>query len=37
MTHFGWTKGETVLQLSTLGPWSIKYVDPNDDPRTKRD
>jgi quercetin dioxygenase-like cupin family protein len=37
MTHFGWTKGETVLQLSTLGPWSITYVDPNDDPRTKRD
>jgi hypothetical protein len=23
MTHFAWMTGETVLQLSTLGPWSI--------------
>lgn len=37
MTHFGWATGETVLQLSTIGPWTITYVDPNDDPRTKRD
>lgn len=37
MTHFGWMTGETVLQLSTIGPWSITYVDPNDDPRRKRE
>jgi hypothetical protein len=35
MTHFAWMTGETVLQLSTLGPWTINYVDPNDDPRKK--
>ena len=37
MTHFAWMTGETVLQLSTLGPWSITYVNPDDDPRKKRD
>ena len=37
MTHFGWMTGETVLQLSTLGPWSITYVNPDDDPRRNRD
>jgi quercetin dioxygenase-like cupin family protein len=35
MTHFGWMTGETVLQLSTVGPWTITYVNPADDPRTK--
>ena len=33
MKHFVWAKGETVLQFHGTGPWSIKYVDPNDDPR----
>ena len=33
MRHFGWMSGETVLQLSTLGPWTITYVNPSDDPR----
>ena len=36
MTHFGWMTGETVLQLSAIGPWTITYVNPADDPRTKR-
>jgi len=35
MTHFGWTTGETVLQLSSMGPWAIHYVNPADDPRRK--
>jgi hypothetical protein len=35
MRHFVWTKGETVLQLHGVGPWSITYVDPADDPRKK--
>jgi arylsulfatase A-like enzyme len=34
--HFGWVKGETVLQLHGEGPWSIEYVDPKDDPRERR-
>ncbi len=33
MTHFGWMTGETVLQLTTTGPWTVTYVDPADDPR----
>lgn len=35
MKHFGWMTGETVLQLSTMGPWTITYVNPADDPRIK--
>jgi hypothetical protein len=35
MTHFGFMTGETILQLSTIGPWTITYVHPEDDPRTK--
>jgi uncharacterized protein DUF4437 len=35
MTHFAWTTGETVLQLSSIGPWQVVYVDPADDPRSK--
>ena len=37
MPHFAWMKGETVLQLSTLGPWSVTYINPADDPRKKTD
>ena len=36
MRHFGWMTGETVLQLSTMGPWTITYVHPDDDPRKKK-
>jgi len=35
MTHFAWMSGDTVLQLTTIGPWTITYVNPNDDPRNK--
>ena len=31
--HFGWAKGEAVLQQHGEGPWAIEYVDPKDDPR----
>jgi len=33
MNHFVWAKGETVLQFHGMGPWSIQYVNPDDDPR----
>ena len=33
MAHFAYFDEETVLQLSTNGPWGIKYVNPADDPR----
>ena len=31
--HFAEAQGETVLQLHGVGPWSIAYVNPADDPR----
>lgn len=35
MNHFGWVKGETILQLHGEGPWAIEYLNPADDPRKK--
>ena len=34
--RFVFVKGETVVQFHGLGPWSIKYVNPADDPRNKK-
>lgn len=31
--HFAWAKGETIIQLSGIGPFEINYVNPADDPR----
>jgi hypothetical protein len=36
MKHFVWAKGETILQFHGMGPWSIQYVNPDDDPRKKK-
>lgn len=36
MKHYGWVKGETVLQLHGEGPWAINYLDPADDPRNSK-
>jgi hypothetical protein len=36
MTHFVFVKGETIVQFHGMGPWSIKYVNPADDPRTQK-
>ena len=33
MTHFVWAKGETILQFHGTGPWAIRYVNPQEDPR----
>ena len=33
MHHFAWAEGETELQISSIGSWGIKYVNPADDPR----
>jgi quercetin dioxygenase-like cupin family protein len=35
MRHYAWTEGETILQLATIGPWEINYVNPSDDPRRR--
>lgn len=34
--HFAMTKGATIIQLHGMGPWQIIYVDPANDPRTKK-
>lgn len=36
MRHYAAAEGETVIQLATLGPWGITYVNKADDPREKR-
>jgi quercetin dioxygenase-like cupin family protein len=34
--HFHWAKsGEYVTQVTAIGPISLEYVDPEDDPRVK--
>lgn len=35
MRHYAYTKQETIIQLHGVGPWSLVYVNPADDPRTK--
>ena len=35
MRHFAWTKDETVVQVHGVGPWTVTYVNPEDDPRKK--
>jgi quercetin dioxygenase-like cupin family protein len=31
--HYLWNEDETVILLTATGPWSITYVNPDDDPR----
>ena len=33
--HFVFIDEETVIQISTVGPWGLTYVNPADDPRQK--
>jgi quercetin dioxygenase-like cupin family protein len=33
MAHFAYNDEETVIQLTSVGPWALEYVDPDDDPR----
>jgi hypothetical protein len=33
MRHFGYTKDGVVLQVHGIGPFTVNYVDPADDPR----
>ncbi|MGF1610987.1 MAG: cupin domain-containing protein [Kiloniellales bacterium] len=33
MAHYVYTDEETVLQLNSVGPWALTYVNPKDDPR----
>ncbi len=36
MQHYAGAKGETIIQISAMGPFAITYINPNDDPRTKK-
>ena len=36
MAHYAHVQEETVVQLSSTGPWTITYVNERDDPRKKR-
>lgn len=31
--HYAWADGDTVFQVSAVGPFGITYADPADDPR----
>jgi quercetin dioxygenase-like cupin family protein len=33
LRHFAWAKGDTVIQVSSTGPFEVNYVNPTDDPR----
>ncbi|TVQ17349.1 MAG: cupin domain-containing protein [Bacteroidetes bacterium] len=35
MRHFAIAEGETVIQLTSVGPWEINYINPQDDPRNR--
>jgi quercetin dioxygenase-like cupin family protein len=36
MQHFAWARGETVIQVHGEGPFTIQYVNPDDDPRNQK-
>ena len=36
MVHTTWAQGETIVQVHGVGPWLITYVNPADDPRTRK-
>jgi len=35
MAHFAYFDEETVIQITTNGPWGLTYVNAKDDPRTQ--
>ncbi|HEX6143118.1 MAG TPA: cupin domain-containing protein [Geminicoccaceae bacterium] len=35
MAHYVFIDEETIIQISTVGPWGLTYVNPEDDPRPK--
>jgi quercetin dioxygenase-like cupin family protein len=35
MAHFAFADDDTVIQLNSIGPWTLTYVNANDDPRKK--
>jgi hypothetical protein len=35
VNHYVAAQGETIIQITAMGPFMITYVDPKDDPRKK--
>ena len=35
MAHYAIAEQDSVVQLNSVGPWEIKYVNPADDPRQR--
>jgi anti-sigma factor ChrR (cupin superfamily) len=35
MPHYARAEGTTVIQINSLGPWSVTYINPADDPRRR--
>jgi hypothetical protein len=33
--HYVFINEETIVQISTNGPWGLTYINPEDDPRQK--
>ncbi len=36
MNHYAMAKGATTIQIEGMGPFQLTYVNPSDDPRTKK-
>ena len=36
MAHFAWSTAEAVVQIDSMGPFQIKYVNAADDPRNTK-
>src|SRR4029077_2086766 len=36
MQHYGWTTSPTVIQVHGMGPFTITYLNPADDPRNAK-
>jgi quercetin dioxygenase-like cupin family protein len=36
MHHYAWVTGETIAQFHGIGPWTIQYLNPQDDPRNAK-
>jgi quercetin dioxygenase-like cupin family protein len=36
MAHYAWSTGEGIIQITSMGPFQIKYVNPADDPRNAK-
>ncbi len=36
MRHFVWSKGESEIEIHSMGPFQITYVNPADDPRNAK-